>query len=501
MSPGEPYALGIIACPGGEHFTDEMIPHLKRQYRKRYDQVAERIARRYSISKQEALRSLNMTSDLRSLKIDTKNAGDSLHMPAFKIPMRYTRFPNGEFKAEILHSIRGAHVYVVQDVENHFPLKFYNSAETYSLSVNDHVFCLFVTIDAAIQAGAESITLVLPAYPFSRQHKKKGREALTAALFGRMLEFMGVTRIITLDIHSKEIENTFHKLRLENLHASYQILRKLLAIIDVRDSDIVVVSPDTGAVDRNKFYADSLGKPLALLYKERDYSKVAQNARENNITSMKLLGSVEGKTVFMADDLIGTGGTLIKAMESLKRMGAKKIVCAISLPLFTGEAVRHFDDAYAAGLFDVIIGTDAIYHDQELLSRPWYENASICDLFARIIVRLHHGRSLSSLLDNRQIIQRLLSQSVPPQKSAGGPDEGAQSNGALLSSGAPSTQSNGAAPAKSAAQSNGALQSGATVAPTAAVPPAAPSPPNGRSSAADAPNRRLTSKAGAADAD
>ncbi len=414
MSIEEPSALGIIACPGGEHFTDEMIPHLKRQYRKRYELIAEKIARRYSISKQEALRNLNMTSDLHSLKVDASTPADVLHTPAFKIPVRFTRFPNGEFKAEILQSIRGAQVYIVQDVENHFPLTFPNAPGSYSLSVNDHVFCLFVTIDAAIQAGAQGITLVLPAYPFARQHKKKGREALTAALFSRMLEFMGVVRIITLDIHSKEIENSFHRMRLENLHASYQILRKLMSIIDVHQSDIVVVSPDTGAVDRNKFYADSLGKPLALLYKERDYSRVTLDARESNITAMKLLGSVEGKTVFMADDLIGTGGTLIKAMETLKRFGARKIICAISLPLFTGEAIKHFDEAYEAGLFDAIIGTDAIYHDQDLFSRPWYANASISDLFARILMRLHHGRSLSSLLDNRQIIQRLLNNQVVP---------------------------------------------------------------------------------------
>ena len=253
---------------------------------------------------------------------------------------------------------------------------------------------------------------MLPTYPYARQHKKKGREALTASLFGRMLEQMGVDRIITLDIHSKEIENSFHRLRLENLHASYQILRKLMTLTDVRRPDLVVVSPDTGAVDRNKFYAESLGKPLALLYKERDYSKVTQNALENNITNMRLLGSVQGKAVFMADDLIGTGGTLIKAMEYLREMGATSIICAISLPLFTGGAIEHFDDAHKRGLFEAIIGTNAIYHGDDLLSRDWYVNASISNLFARIISRLHHGRSLSSLLDNREIIRRLLAQST-----------------------------------------------------------------------------------------
>jgi ribose-phosphate pyrophosphokinase len=385
-----------------------MVPYLKKLYRKRYDQFAVMLSERYGMSKEQAVRTINLTNDLQSRVPAVGAHTEKYNIPSFKIPVRYTRFPNGEFKAEILHSIRGAHVYIVQDVENHYPLEFHNTPGSYSLSVNDHVFCLFVTIDAARHAGAESITIVLPTYPYARQHKKSGREALTASLFGRMVEQMGVDRIITLDIHSKEIENSFHRLRLENLHASYQILRKLMTIIDVRSSDLVVVSPDTGAIDRNKFYAESLGKPLALLYKERDYSKVTQNALHNNITNMRLLGSVEGKTVFMADDLIGTGGTVIKAMEYLRRLGAKNIICAISLPLFTGDAIEHFDDASERGLFQTIIGTNAIYHGEDLMTRSWYVNAGISNLFARIIIRLHHGRSLSSLLDNREIIRRVL---------------------------------------------------------------------------------------------
>jgi ribose-phosphate pyrophosphokinase len=244
-------------------------------------------------------------------------------------------------------------------------------------------------------------------YPYSRQHKKKGREGLTASRIGKMLESMGVDRIITLDIHSREIENAFNFMRMENLHASYQIIRKLSQIADIRGDDFVVVSPDTGAVDRNKFYATSLKKPLALLYKERDYSRVTQNAVDNNISEIKLLGNVEGKTVFMADDMLGTGGTLLKAMKFLREQGAKKVICAISLPFFSGDAVEHFEEAYKQGMFYRIIGTNAVYHEA-LLKREWYVSVNVSALFAQTISRLHHGRSLSSLLDNREIIEKLL---------------------------------------------------------------------------------------------
>jgi len=279
------------------------------------------------------------------------------------------------------------------------------------LSVNDHLFCLLVTIDAALQAGAARVTVVLPTYPYSRQHKKLGRESLSAARVGQILENLGVSRLVTLDIHSKEIENSFNHMRLENLHGSYQILKVLATAADLKDEDLVIVSPDVGAVERNKFYATILNRPLALLYKERDYSRVAQSAERGNITDMRLLGSVAGKTVLMCDDMLGTGGTLIKAMRTLRDLGAARVIAAASLPLFTARAVDSFDAAYREGLFHRIIGTNAVYLGDEVLTKEWYLSADVSNLFARIIWRLHHNRSLASLLDDRSVIKDLLKRS------------------------------------------------------------------------------------------
>ena len=109
----------------------------------------------------------------------------------------------------------------------------------------------------------------------------------------------------------------------------------------------------------------------------------------------------------MADDMLGTGVTLIKGMQILKENGARRIVCSISLPLFSGDAVNHLENAYREGLFYRIIGTNAIYQE-EVLKREWYISVNISGLFAQVISRLHQDRSLSSLLDNREIINRLL---------------------------------------------------------------------------------------------
>jgi ribose-phosphate pyrophosphokinase len=228
-----------------------------------------------------------------------------------------------------------------------------------------------------------------------------------------------VERIITLDIHSKEVENTFNRLRLEDLHASYQILRALSSIVDLQSPDLVIISPDTGSIVRNKFYANALSKSLGMLYKERDYSRTSKDARHNNITNVRLLGSVEGKTVFMADDMLGTGGTMLRAMTTLKEMGAARIICAASLPLFSGRAIEAYDEAYKQELFYRFIGTNAVYHDESLLGREWYISTDITYLFARAIYRLHSDRSVSSLLDNKKIIQSMLEKTTKPSAEQG----------------------------------------------------------------------------------
>jgi len=407
MSYSDPTKLGILACPGAEAFADQVVRKLAGIYKRRFDRKTQALASRYHISQELAIRKINFANDANSSLLYMPGPTDKYRPPHFKVNARHTFFANGEVKTEILESVRGKDIYIFQDIENHQPIDFNDGSEHRVMSVNDHIFNIFVAIDAAMQAGANRINLVLPMYPYSRQHKKKGREGLTAARVGAMLENLGVSRIITLDIHSREIENCFDKLRLENLHASFQIIEKLMTIVDIQAENLVVLAPDTGAVDRNKFYANALQRPLALLYKERDYSKVTRSASESNISEMRLLGNVDGKTVFMADDMIGTGGTLIKGMRNLKDLGASKVICAVSLPLFNGRALDEFDEAYRQGLFYRIIGTNAIFH-KELLQKEWYIQADVTGLFAQIISLVHHDRSLSSLLDNRDVVARLI---------------------------------------------------------------------------------------------
>ena len=411
MSIIKPHKLGIIAGPGSEYFTGRVVKHLRRLYIDRYNKLSEALTKRHGMSEEDLLKTVTLLDDLDSRKIPTGKLPTQFHCPDVAINVKYTRFANGEVKAEIIDPVRGLNVYIVYDVSNMFPIKVAGFEDARPFSVNDHLMFLFTTIDAVRLAGAESITLVLPTYPYARQHKKAGREALTASLFARFCEELGVARIITLDIHSREIENAFSTCHLENLHGSYQTLIALRKLIDFSDPDLVVVSPDTGAVNRNKFYAQGLHRPLAILYKERDYSVVSKDAKNTNIKSINLLGDVSGKTVLMADDMIATGGTLIIAMKELMKRGAKRIICIVSLPFFNGNAIENFDAAYKEGTFWRVIGTNAVFQGKELLEKEWFVQADVTELFARTISRLHHGRPISPLLDNRKFIQRLIDSS------------------------------------------------------------------------------------------
>jgi ribose-phosphate pyrophosphokinase len=401
--------LAIIACPGGEVFAEEVIAHLKRGYRRNVEKTATELAERYGLSAEAVFQQINIINEITYPQSNLRGGKGKCPVPRFKVPVKFTCFANSEIKAEIQESIRGKDVYIFQDVENHYPVNFSGGEIKKILSINDHLITIFVTVDAVRQAGAHRVTLVIPNYPYARQHKSKGREGLTASRIGKIIEGLGVDHIITLDIHSRDIANSFTRMKLDNLHASYQIIRILTQLDGALNDDFVVVSPDTGAVDRNKFFAATLKKPLALLYKERDYSRISHDAEENNISEIRLLGNVRDKTVFMADDMLGTGGTLLKGMKVLKENGARRIICSISLPLFSGAAISYFDSAYKEGLFYRLIGTNAIYQE-EVLSREWYISVNISKLFAQTIYRLHQNLSLSNLLDNREIISRLLTE-------------------------------------------------------------------------------------------
>ena len=309
------------------------------------------------------------------------------------INTEFVTFANGEIKCTINESVRGNDVFIVQDVTN----------ESIG-SINDNIVELLATIDAVNHASAEEVNLVLPTFPYARQHKKKGREGLTAAMWCHIMENMGVRRIITLDIHSREIQNAFSHTIMENLHASYYLV-KAMKEDGVDFNNLIVVSPDSGAVERNKYFAVNLKRPLAVIYKERDYSK----SGNDNIVDMKLIGDIDHAPILITDDMIDTAGTLLKACTFLKEKGAGSIYIAASLAFLNGDAMINIEEAQDKEIITKIYTTNATYRTDNIIKDSnLYVIADVSELFAQSMIHINNGTSLSNVLESADNIKRLL---------------------------------------------------------------------------------------------
>ena len=171
--------------------------------------------------------------------------------------LRYTNevhFANGEVKVVIEENIRGNDLYIVQCMDD--PLTPH--------SINDNLMALTTAIHAAHQSDADSITAVLPQYPYSRQERKKTREAITAKLVAGMMEMAGACRVITLDIHAEAIQGFFNSAKLEDLHASRLFIDHLQEYLRIDPTQVVVTSPDVGSAEKARRYSKVLGCDLAI---------------------------------------------------------------------------------------------------------------------------------------------------------------------------------------------------------------------------------------------
>lgn len=302
--------------------------------------------------------------------------------PISIVPTREISFANTEIKTRIDNSIRGSDLYIIQDVEN----------STNNLSVDENLRALKTAIDSARRADAHYITAVIPVFPYARQDKQIGRECITAAQVAEEIENAGADRVITLDVHNSAIAGFFRKAKFENLRASKNIIDYLRENISL--DNLIIVAPDEGGAKRASHYAQELGLRLAIIYKERDYSQTS------SIENLTLLGDVEGKDVFIVDDMISTGGTLYNISKLLKEnFGARKIYLACSLPLFNSLALDKFSELYSNGQIAKVIGTNAVYHGENFSDRyVWFREVSVSKYFAKVIYNINNYSSLSQLL-------------------------------------------------------------------------------------------------------
>ncbi len=354
---------------------------------------------------------------------DTSLPGDMTTTPGaqredFLVKTICPRFGNGEGKGMIRETIRGYDIYILCDV-GAYNCTYSMYGQEVPMGPDEH-FADLKRIIAAMNGKAKRINVIMPMLYEGRQHRRTSRESLDCAMMLQDLVRMGVSNIITFDAHDPRVQNAIPTGGFESIMPSYQVFKALLKkdkTLQIDKDHLMIVSPDEGAIDRNIFYASVLGLNMGMFYKRRDYTRIV-NGRNPIIAHEYIGDSVEGKDVFVADDIISSGESVIELARELKARHARRIFAAATFALFT-NGIEEYNQAYREGVIDRVISTNLTYRRPELKETPWFIEADMSKYIAYIIATLNHDRSLSGLLNPYDRIHRLLDKYNQEQMAAG----------------------------------------------------------------------------------
>ena len=277
------------------------------------------------------------------------------------------QFPDGEIYLQIQENVRGADVFIIQPT---------------CTPVDRHLMELLLMIDALKRASAERITAVLPYYGYARQDRKdKPRVPISARLIAALLETAGADRCLTLDLHAAQIEG-FFDIPVDHLFAT-PVLIDYFKTLNI--PDLTVVSPDAGGVERARAFAKRLNAPLAIIDKRREEANIAE--------VMNVVGEVAGRNCLLADDLIDTGGTLVKGAEALMEKGAASVSACATHAVLSGDAVSRIE---ASCLKEVVL-TNSIPLSNVAGKSTRIKSLSVAKLLAEAIRSIHEETSVSVL--------------------------------------------------------------------------------------------------------
>ncbi|QIL50251.1 ribose-phosphate diphosphokinase [Weissella coleopterorum] len=285
-----------------------------------------------------------------------------------------SRFSDGEIQINIEESVRGDNVYIIQST---------------SAPVNDNLMELLIMIDALRRASAKTINVVMPYYGYARQDRKaRSREPITAKLVANMLETVGATRVLALDLHAAQIQG-FFDIPVDHMAGAAKLADYLITS-GIANDNTIVVSPDHGGVTRARALAELLGssEPIAIIDKRRPKANVAQ--------IMNIIGDVKGKRAIMIDDIIDTGGTIAKGAQKLRDEGAAEVYVVATHAVFSAAAVDNLQNS----VFEKVIVTDSI-DLPESKKFPKLVQVTIADMMAEAIVRINENRAVSPMFRKR----------------------------------------------------------------------------------------------------
>ncbi|MFA6662280.1 MAG: ribose-phosphate pyrophosphokinase [Bacilli bacterium] len=277
-------------------------------------------------------------------------------------------FADGEIMVDIFETVRGHDVFVIQPTSN---------------PVSEHYMELLIMIDALKRASARTINIVMPYYGYSRQDRKaRAREPISAKLMADLLESIGSTRVLTMDLHAAQIQG-FFDIPIDNFEA-LPIFVQYFKRKKMEEKNIVVVSPDHGGVTRARKFALYFNAPIAIIDKRRPKPNVAE--------VMNIIGEVAGKHVIIIDDIVDTAGTISIASTALIKAGAIDVYVACTHPILSGNAIPNINNSDIKEL----VTTDSIYLPEEKRS-PKITQLTIAKILGRGILNIIDGKSVSDL--------------------------------------------------------------------------------------------------------
>lgn len=288
-----------------------------------------------------------------------------LDMPLGKAAV--SSFADGETRVEIETNVRGADVFILQPTCH---------------PANHQIMEVLIMVDACRRASANQITLVMPYFGYARQERKSApRTPITAKLVSDLIEASGVTRVLTMELHTAAIQG-FFTIPVDHLYAKPVFAEYFQRF---NRQEMIVVSPDAGGVERARAYAKLLDCGLAIIDKRRD--------RPNESAVMHIIGEVSGKHCLVVDDIVDTAGSLTKAAESLKANGALSVSAAIAHPVLSGPAIERIEGS----CLEELIVTDSIPLSAEAKKCKKIVQISVAELLGKAIRRIHNQDSVSSL--------------------------------------------------------------------------------------------------------
>jgi len=331
----------------------------------------------------------------------------SYDVDTFLIECECPRFSSGDGKGLIKSTIRGKDLFIIVDVGN-YSIKYQMFDAKNAMSPDDHYQDLKRIIQAA-SGKAHRINVIMPILYGGRQHRRSYRESLDCACALQELERMGVSNIITVDAHDPRVSNAIPLMGFDNVMPSYQVLKTMFRDIPhlkTTPDKFMVISPDEGALNRNMFYASVLGVQMGMFYKRRDYSKIISG--RNPIVAHEYLGnSVENKDVFIADDIISSGDSMLDIAYALKERKARRVFCYATYGLFV-NGLEEFDKAYTDGYIDAVFSTNLTYRTKSLLSREWFHEVDCSKYVSYFIAALNHDVSIGTVIDPNAKIKTLM---------------------------------------------------------------------------------------------